>query len=471
MRLFGISITRAARPETLHPVDSWGSGAGRGWWPIIRDWYPGAWQRNDELCLEDWLSYWPVFRCIELIASDISKMRLKLVELSVDGIWRETESPAFSPVIRKPNAYQNRIQFFGSWMQSRLIHGNTYVLKLRDQRGIVTGMMVLDPRRVSTLIAPNGDVYYELRGGDWQPMPGVGDFTNVEQTVVAPAREIIHDRVDTFYHPLVGLSKMYAAGMLATQGLRIQKNSATFFANGSNPGGVLTAPGAISDETAKRLKDHWDQNYSGANVGKVAVLGDGLKYEPMATKAVDAQLLEQLKFTAEAVCGVFGVPPYKLGLGPMPTANNVEALDQQYYSQCLQASIEAIELCLDEGLGIGIGNKVDGKIYGTEFDLDDLLRMDTATLIKAEADAVGAGIKAPNEARLRLNLPPVIGGDTPYLQQQNFSLAALDKRDKDDPFTKPEPAPELAPEDAEPVDERFIAEWKLRTLTWRHADA
>ncbi len=234
---------------------------------------------------------------------------------------------------------------------------------------------------------------------------------------------------------------MFAAGALAAQGLRIQRNSTAFFANGSTPGGVLSAAGAISDDTAKRLKDYWDQNFTGNNVGKVAVLGDGLKYEPMATKAVDAQLLEQLKFTAEAVCGVFGVPPYKLGLGNMPTANNVEALDQQYYSQCLQAPIEAIELCLDEGLGIGIGNRIDGKTYGTEFELDDLLRMDTATLIKAEADAVGAGIKAPNEARLRLNLPPVKGGDTPYLQQQNFSLAALDKRDSGDPFAKPDPAP------------------------------
>src|SRR5262249_25899742 len=66
----------------------------------------------------------------------------------------------------------------------------------------------------------------------------------------------------------------------------------------------------------------------------------------------------------------------------------------------------------------------------TEFELDDLLRMDTATMIESEKNAVGAGIKAPNEARARLNLPPVQGGETPYLQQQNFSLAALDRRDE-----------------------------------------
>ncbi len=39
-------------------------------------------------------------------------------------------------------------------------------------------------------------------------------------------------------------------------------------------------------------------------------------------------------------------------------------------------------------------------------------------------------------ALVALSLPPVAGGDSPMLQQQNFSLAALAKRDaKEDPFT------------------------------------
>jgi HK97 family phage portal protein len=116
------------------------------------------------------------------------------------------------------------------------------------------------------------------------------------------------------------------------QGLAIQNNSSQFFANGSNPGGVLTAPGAINDETAKRLKDYWDQNFTGANVGKVAVLGDGLKYEAMIVNAVDAQLIEQLKWTAETVCSCFHVPSFMIGLGAAPHfATGVEPLLQLYY--------------------------------------------------------------------------------------------------------------------------------------------
>jgi HK97 family phage portal protein len=431
MRIFGLEITKAARTPP-QPVTGWSGW--NGWFPVIREPYTGAWQKNDELRVEDWLSYWPVFRCIELIASDVAKCRLKLWTVDDDDIWTETESPAFSPVIRKPNGYQNRIQFVTCWVQSKLIHGNTFVLKQRDQRGVVVKLHVLDPTRVTVLAAPDGAVFYELRG-NWD-LYGLTGTDN--ELVTVPAREIIHDRQDTFYHPLLGLSKMYAAGGLAQLGLSLQSNGIKLFANGSRPGGVLSAPGAISDESAKRLKDYFDLNFTGSNAGRTAVLGDGLKYEPMAFKAVDAQVVEQSKGAAEAICAVFGVPPYKLGLGPMPTANNVEALDQQYYSQCLQIYFESIETCLDEGLELPAP-------YRSAFEIDDLLRMDTATMVKALADAVGAGIMAPNEARLRLNLGPVKGGASPYLQQQNFSLAALDKRDRDDPFAKPEPAPAAAP--------------------------
>jgi len=61
--------------------------------------------------------------------------------------------------------------------------------------------------------------------------------------------------------------------------------------------------------------------------------------------------------------------------------------------------------------------------------------MDTATLVTTIKDSVGAGVMAPNEARAKFDLRPVPGGDAPYMQQQNYSLEALAKRDAQaDPF-------------------------------------
>jgi HK97 family phage portal protein len=405
---------KAAVGSSLSHLSSPAESRG-GWWPIVREAWAGAWQRNIECTTQDVLTYSAVWSCATLIASDISKLWVKLVERDKNGIWTETESPAFSPVLRKPNRYSTRIKFFEYWILSKLIRGNTYALKERDNRGVVVALYLLDPSRVRVLVAPDGSVFYHL-----QPdmLSGID-----ESGVTVPARDIIHDLMVPLYHPLVGVSPIHACGLAAMQGLKIQNNSARFFANGSQPGGVLTAPATITNETAQRLKEHWEANFSGENVGRVAVLGDGLTYVPMSVNAHDAQLIDQLKWTAEDVCRAFHMPPWKVGVGPMPPYGNIQAANIEYYSQALQGLIENLELCLDEGLGTG-------KNLGVEVDLKALLRMDSATQMEISTKGVIGGILKPNEARAIIDLEPVEGGNTPYLQQQNYSLSALNRRDQ-----------------------------------------
>ncbi len=229
-------------------------------------------------------------------------------------------------------------------------------------------------------------------------------------------------------HPLIGLPPVYAAGLAATQGHHIQENSTSFFRNGGRPSGVIEIPGSITEENAKKLKSNWDSGYTGENAGKTAILSNGAKYNPTTFSPVDAQTVEQLKMTAEIVCSVFRVPAYKIGVGQPPSSDNVEALEQQYYSQCLQTLIESIELLLDEALETG-------ENESTEFDVTTLLRMDSERRMKTLGDAVKNTLLTPNEARKRENLPPLAGGDALYLQQQNYSLEALSRRDaREDPF-------------------------------------
>lgn len=427
MKIFGLTISRqkAAMPA---PVSE-----NRGGWYRIYESFTGAWQRNVTVDRDSVLTYHAVYACMTLIASDIAKLRVLLVQKDGDGIWTEVANPAYSPVLRKPNRYQNRIQFWENWILSKLARGNTYVLKERDSRGVVKALYILDPNRVTPMVADDGSVFYQLRSDN---------MAALAQDAMVPASEIIHDRWNCLYHPLIGTSPIVACGVSATQGMAIQNNQTHFFNNRSMPGGILTAPGNIEDNTAERLKAAWETNYSGSNSGKVAVLGDALKFEPMAMTSEESQVIDQLKWTAEVVCAVFHVPAYKIGAGSIPANSNVQSLNLEYYSQALQRLIEDAELCLDEGLGMA-------ENIGTEFDIDNLLRMDSVSQIDFLDKATG--IMKLDEQRKRLNLRPLkTGGDTVYLQQQNYSVEALAKRDaQEDPFgtaPKPEPTPLPQPE-------------------------
>lgn len=446
VRALAASAVRAAAPRILKALAPISESRG-GWFRIFES-FAGAWQHNVTGDYDTALSNSHDFACKTLIAGDVAKLRLKLVQRDTEsGVWVETDNRNYRVII-KPNHFQTRIQFFESWMTSKLQRGNAYVLKQRDKTGKVEALYVLDPQRVTPLIADNGDVFYELHPDK---------LAGVTARVIVPAREIIHDRFNCLFHPLVGISPIFASALSGQLGIEIQRQATKFFQNGARPGGVLTAPGAIADETATRLKEYWDSNFSGENAGKVAVLGDGLKYDAMGAKATDSQLIEQLKLSGEIICTVYHVPPYKIGVGPTPSYNNVQALNVEYYSQALQKHIEEIEILLDEGLGLNGENRT-GKSLGTEFDLDGLLRMDSASQLDVLEKA--KSVLTLDERRKRLEMPKLkTGGGTVYLQYQDHSVEAIAARDAQliDHIENP-PQPDLPSPDAEDGDEPIADE-------------
>lgn len=452
MKLFGLQIGRKKAAQFMTTIDQ-----NRGTWLTIFDSHPGAWQQDVKIDRTGIMAQHAVWSCTTLIASDIGKMPAKLMEQDEKGIWAEVDNPAFSPVLRKPNHFQNHLQFRESWTLSRLMNGNTYALKERDGRGVVVALYVLDPSLVTPLVTPDGSVYYQL---------SADNLSGVTDEIIVPASEIIHDRMNCLFHPLVGLSPIFACGLSAMQGLAIQKNSTNTFNNMSRPSGILIAPGSISKDNAAALAEKWNTNYSGANAGKIAVLGDGLKFEKISMTADEMQLIDQLKMTAEIVCSCFHVPPFKAGFGATPTYQNAETLNQIYYTDCLQSHIEHMEAALDEGLGLD--KKIDGRWLGVELDIDAVLRMDTATKTKTLADSVSGAIMTPNEARAKMNLRPLTGGDTVYMQQQDYAIEALAQRDKENPLgKKPEPPPaDPAPQPAlpPPDEQQSAAEWQRKAI-------
>lgn len=445
MRILGFEVSRRKQAGVLSPVSSSG-----GFWPIIREAFAGAWQRNLECRPETALAHWAVFACVTRIQADIGKMRFMLMAEVEPDVYEEVQVPAYSPVLRKPNSYQTHIDFKESWVISKLRTGNTFVLKERDQRGIVTAMYVLDPLRVVPLVANDGSIFYQLATDHISGLQ--------EPSITVPASEIIHDRMNCLFHPLIGVSPLFAAALPACVGLEIEKNSGNFYINGAKVSGIISAPGAIGDDQAKELKDKFSAGYTRENAGKVAVLGDGLKFTQLTMNAVDAQMIEQLKLSDLQICTAFHVPAHKIGVGTMPSYDNIEALNQQYFSECLQTHIEKMEQLLEEGLAIK-------DSYDICLDIDCLLRMDSKT--QMETLEKGKNIMSPNEQRRKLNLRKVTGGDAVYRQQQDFSIEALAKRDAlDNPFVidRPTSNPTPSADGPAPIADAAAKEFTLKEI-------
>jgi len=441
MQLFGFDITRR---KAISPVFDWRNG-----WRVISEPFSGAWQRNQSETAGAVISYPALYACLNRISPGVGKLPFQLRRADEQGIWQPVNNPDYSPVLRKPNNYQTAQQFRESWILSKLQHGNTYVLKGRDDRGVVNRLYILDASRVQPMVADNGDVYYQIHYSTSQNLlpenyPG--------ELLMIPAYEIIHDRMNALHHPLIGVPPLAAAHWPAVKNLKILKNAAEFFGNGAQPGGILTAPAGMSETDANSLKTYWDENFTGENRGKVAVIGADMKYTSFAFKAVDSQMVEQMRYSDEQICQPFGVPPYKLGIGAIPGGLKVDDLNQLYYSDALQAHIESMEYLLDEGLGIS-------PPLGVELDLEPLLRMDEGKRAEVESKLVGGKIKRPDEARRKFGLGPTAGGDTLWGQHQDYPLGVLRDRNDLEPVEPivPEPEPEPEPVNTPEDEARMIA--------------
>lgn len=452
MNVFGLTITRT---KALSAV----GGAWRNAWRTISEPFAGAWQKNIEEKQSDLLTYPTLYACIYRIASDIGKLPFSLRKRGRGGVWEEVENPAYDPVLRKPNDYQTAAQFREHWVLSKLVTGNTYAFKRRDNRGVVAQLYILDPERCLPMVSESGFVFYQLRTDALNSLPEGYPAENL----IVPASEIIHDRCMPVYHPLVGVPPLAAAHWPALKNFKIMKSATEFFANNAQPGGLLTAPAGMSDEDAKEVQNYWSTNFTEGKSGKVAVIGADMKFTPFAMKSIDAQMVEQMRYSDEQICQPFGIPPFKVGIGTIPAGLGVDGLNQLYYADALQTHIEHMEALLDDGL------KISAPL-GIELDLDPLLRMDEGKRAEVEAKLVGGKIKTPDEGRARFNLPPTAGGNTLWGQNQDYPLGMLANRKEWDPTMQPSvpPPPAPAPEPAALSEEDQAAVEAAKALVATH---
>lgn len=408
-----------------------------GSWRTIFDNVTGAWSADSTISQDTILRQATVFRCITLIADDCGKIPLNLMSRHETGVWLPQPGSPRAKLLQKPNEFQTRLQFIKYWLCSLLLDGNTYVLLRRDGTGRIRRMTVLDPTLVTPMVSEQGNIYYRITGvaDRLQRIEGVD--------MIVSAADIIHDTYITFNHPLLGCAPLLAAANAGMASIKANEHTRYLFTNHAMPGGILEVAEGLTDEQFATLKARWE-TYQGEDYGKPIVLENGVKFTPLTMKSVDTQLLEFLGFSREEICIALGVPPWKIGAGPMPSAPNAEVQQRNYYSQTLQIRLEAIEALLDAAFTLNPAQ------YRTEFDVRrGLFRMDALTQAKIDDLEMKAASLAPNEARAERNRLPVEGGDSPYLQQQNFSLAALAKRDaQEDPFA----SASAAPAEGQPAD-------------------
>lgn len=355
-----------------------------------------------------------VYTCVSILAQEIARLRIThYSDPDMKGRMEMYKSHT-TRLLTKPNTYQNRSDFFLSIMYSLLMNGNSYCIATRDPRGRVINLTPLNPGAVQPYVVPGTDeIYYSIAQMDIDPS------TIVNPAEYIPQRNMLHIRLFTPTHPLVGISPLSACMTSVAHGMSIQSESTRFFDNQSKPAGILRTPKPLSPEQAKRLRDAWASGTGGVNTGKVPVLDNDLQFQQMSLSAADAQLIEQYSMTKKDIAIVFRVPLHLIGEGENQF-KTAEASQRDFVTRSLGFYIEHIEAALDSFFGF------NGKTEAIEFDVErGIMRPEYNERIEGLAKGVQGGIFSPNEARKSERLPSVEAGDNLFMQRQNVPINLL----------------------------------------------
>lgn len=347
--------------------------------------------------------------CVRRYASSISSMPVEHYITKEDGTRVPVKNSAPLRALRKPNPLMNQVEFLSNLVRSLFYNGNAYAVARRNNRTEVVEMWLMRPEMVHAYRLPeDGGVVYSLSDTRFT-------YENFDPEYFVPARDMLHVKLATPDDPLRGVSPLDSVYAAVATNDAITTGSARFFQNQGRPSGVISTEKDLTKEQTLRLRELWDQQSAGFASGKTPILSNGLEWKQISMSSQDAQMVQANQMTIEAITSVFGVPLALVNSMGSSTYNNTEQLISHWLSTDLGHTIKLIETSLENFFEMGQDESIN-------LDEKILLRTNMKDRVDTLGQAVQRGIYSPNEARRIEGLPPVDGGDKPYLQQQMIQV-------------------------------------------------
>ena len=354
-----------------------------------------------------------VYACVRLLGDTISSLPLgayvRRGRNRISYISAFGEQPEW---INKPNPEATRLEFFEQVISSLNIHGNAFILTVRDDMDEVRELYCVHPEDIRIeRPGPGEPIIYKMRDS-------VGAYSRI-----LTSKEMLHIPMFRLPGSLYGLGPIAAARLTIGAAMAADTYAAAYFGNAANPGGVIEVPNELTEEQASDIGRDWNITHTGPyRAGKIGILSGGATFRPLTLNAADAQLLEARRFNVEDIARLFRVPLSLLGhpvAGSMSFAS-VEAQNLSFVQHSLRPLLERLEQALS-----GLLPEPEGFI---KFNLDALLRGTTLERFDAYTKGLREGFLSLNDVRSVEDLAPLgEAGDQYRVPLQNIDAA--DARD------------------------------------------
>ncbi|MCW2365557.1 HK97 family phage portal protein [Sphingobium sp. B7D2B] len=329
---------------------------------------------------------------VRVIADGIAQVPFKLLQENGSGGRGEPAKthPLYDLIRYSPNDWQTSYEFREQLAIHLALCGNAFIyLNRHPLTKVVQELYAFEPGSVTVTQHDDYSLSYKVQTNDKK-------FLTISQD------DMWHIRGPS-WNGWMGLEATTLARQAIGLSLASETYGANLFANGARPGGILSSDANLTKEQREQLREAWQQQQGGTkNAHKTAILGNGVKWQALASSANDAQWTESRRFQIEEICRAFRVQPIMVMQQGATSYASVEQLMLAHIQNTLMPWYERIEQSARKALLTPME-----KRQGYYFKLDSRALLEASTSDRvAYFNAMRAmGVMTINEVREKEDLP------------------------------------------------------------------
>ena len=361
-----------------------------------------------------------VYRCVNEIANGAASIPFKAFQ----GEMELDEHPILT-LINKPNPMQAGVEYFQSLYSFLLISGNSYA-QVSEVAGLPRELYLLRPDRVRIKTGktsnPEGFEYIingkVVKTYDADSVTGASEVKHIK----------MYNPLDDFY----GMSPIKAASVDIDNHNAVNKHNVALLDNGARPSGAIIFKPQndrgmamqLTDGQRQQLQDDLRMKFQGPkNAGRPLLLEGDFDWREMGLTPKDMDFLQQKHMAAKDIALCFGVPSQLIGIPDSQTYANVQEARLALYEETIIPLARRVESDFNEWLAPMFGDDIS-----LAYDFESIPAMTERRRRTYEnvVQAVREGIISRNEARDRLGLEPITGGDDVFIAANLFPLGSTE---------------------------------------------
>ncbi len=405
------------------PRNDWNMRSDQSWWGYIGGQPTVSGVRiNEDIAM----TFSAVFCAVRIIAETLATLPCRLIEQEDYRTFRNaTDHPLYGLLHDEPNPEQDSMNWFDMQTAFMPQWGNSYSEKQMDSTGTIKALWPIHPSRIPLRNVTRNDTdpasWPEIQAG--QPGEIVYWVNNDDGSKTPiPASDMLHVPGVLSQNGITGQSIIKWGANSIGVGLATERHAGAFFRNGAQSNMAIKSPKIVGKDAAERLRHQWQQVFGGVdNHYKTLLLEDGMEAVPIDINPENSQLIVSRQFGVTEIARWFRLPPHMLADLSRATFSNIEQQSLEFVIYAMLPWIKRWKKALRRQLL----TDEEKKRFAFDFDLSELLKGDMAARAAYFQFKFNTGAASPNDIRAADNENPVNGGDTYFVQSNNYT--PLDK--------------------------------------------